>query len=217
MSQTTPTAAHLGDLRDVRYGEILLISPGDDGSLEAAVYNTIGLNDCPLDRWRALDPESLAQQFAVPVVYLNGPRFWLFDELSAFVVGEVATFGGIEARRVAKVRIPAGLELTHGPGKEAYVDIVVERDTEYRFLADRPVHSLLTPDGKTYVMQAYSQIVDPGQTIGSLAGLGERLSLPQGWRYQVDTPTEDLLMRPVAGEAHVLQDELENTYMLLAH
>ncbi|MFJ3302308.1 hypothetical protein ACIPSA_04160 [Streptomyces sp. NPDC086549] len=216
MSRTTPTAAHRGDLRDARYGEILLISPGEDGGLEAAVYNTIGLNDCPVEQWRALDAQSLARQFGVPAVYLNGPRFWLFDELRAFDVGETARFGDIEARRVAKVRIPAGIDLAHGTGKKSYADVVVERDTEYRYLAGRPVHSLLTPDGRTYVMQAYSHIVDDGQTMDSLARLGERLDLPQGWRYQVDTPGKDLLMRPVAGEAHVVQDELENTYMLLA-
>ncbi|MFF0061280.1 hypothetical protein ACFYRC_06990 [Streptomyces sp. NPDC005279] len=217
MSHTTRASRHLSGLRDARYGEILLISPGEDGHLKAAVYNTFGINDCPPERWNALDARALAEQFQVPMVFLNGPRFWTIDEVTTFQWGDTEMFGGLEARWVAEVRIPAEIDLTGATAKKFYVDSTVKRDTEYILSGGRPVHALNAPGDRTYILQAYSHTVDDSQTMESLATLGRRLRLPQGWQYQVHTPQDDLLVRTVAGEAHVVQDELENTYMLLAH
>ncbi|MFP1624173.1 hypothetical protein ACLB9X_02920 [Streptomyces sp. 5K101] len=216
MSGTTKSARHLSGLRNARYGEVLLISPDENGGLTAAVYNTFGLNDCPPQRWNALDPRALAEQFDVPMVFLNGPRFWTIDEVTAFAWGDTAMFDGLEARRVAEVRIPAEIDVTGATARKFYVDSTVKRDTEYVLSGGKPVYALLAPGERTYVLQAYSHTVDDSQTLDSLATLGRRLHLPEGWRYRVHTPEEDLVVRTVAGEAHVVQDELENTYMLLA-
>lgn len=217
MSDTTKAPRHLSGLRNARYGEILLISPGEDGHLKAAVYNTFGLNDCPPERWNALDPPALAEQFQVPMVFLNGPRFWTIDEVTAFEWGDTATFDGLEARCVAELRIPVEIDVTGATARKFYVDSTVKRDTEYVLSSGKPVHALLAPGDRTYVLQAYSHTVDDSQTMDSLATLGQRLQLPQGWRYRVHIPADDLVVRTVAGDAHVVQDELENTYMLLAH
>jgi haloalkane dehalogenase len=48
-------------VRGVRYGEVLLVT-GGPGGLEASVYNTLGLNDCPNDLWQALDADAIAKQ-----------------------------------------------------------------------------------------------------------------------------------------------------------
>ncbi|MFE3323831.1 hypothetical protein [Streptomyces sp. NPDC059176] len=214
MSHTTQAPRHVSGLRDARYGEVVLITPDKDGSLRAAVYNTLGLNDCPPEWWDALNPQALAEEFDVPAVILNGPRFWVVDEITAYEVGGTETFDGLEARLVAQVPLPAGRDVS-GPDKEYYADIVVRRDTEYVFAAGKPVYSLLAPDGKTYVMQTYAHIVDDSLTMASLSALGERLRLPEGWRFRVHEPDEDLHVRTVDGEAHVVQDDLENTYMLV--
>lgn len=126
-------------------------------------------------------------------------------------------FHGLEARCVAEVRIPAEIDPTGATAKKFYVDTTVKRDTEYVLSSGKPVHALLAPGDRTYVLQAYSHTVDDSQTMDSLATLGQRLRLPQGWQYRVHTPQDDLVVRTVAGDAHVVQDELENTYMLLAH
>jgi hypothetical protein len=47
---------------------------------------------------------------------------------------------------------------------------------------------MLTPDGRSYVMQAYSHIVDDSLTPDSLPALDDRLHLPQGWCYRARTP-----------------------------
>ncbi|MFD7440137.1 hypothetical protein [Streptomyces sp. NPDC059909] len=215
MPHSSKAPRHLSGLRNARYGEILLISPDEGGALKAAVYNTLGLNDCPPERWKALDPRSLAEEFRVPMVFLNGPRFWVVDEITAFAWGDTAVFDGLEARLVAELRIPQELGFTSTQSKNFYVDATVERDTEYVLHSGEPVHELLAPGDRTYVMQTYSHIVDDSLTMDSLAVLGERLQLPQGWRYRVRTPEDDLTIRTVEGEAHVVQDELQNTYMLV--
>lgn len=214
---TGPSArtGHLAQLRDARYGEIFLIT-SDQGQLTAAVYNTTGLNDCPVATWRSLNPRQLAQDFGVPAVLLNGPRFWTLDRLTASGAGEILSFGGLDARLVAELAIPPDLDLTGGPAGRYYRDITIRRETEWIFEAGRPVYELLTPDGKTYVMQAYSHIVDDGLTAGSLPALADRLHLPVGWHYRVRTADRELTLRAVAGRAHIIQDELQNTYMRLS-
>jgi hypothetical protein len=213
---TSPFArtSHLAGLRGARYGEILLIT-SQEGQLTAAVYNTTGLNDCPPAKWRQLDPGELARDFGVLVVFLNGPRFWTLDQIAAHAGGDIRSFGGLQARWVAELPIPPGLDLTGQTSSRYYRDITIKRETKWIFTAGRPVYEILTPDGRTYVMQAYSHIVDDSLTPDSLPALGDRLGLPQGWRYGPRIPDKDLTLRTLAGEAHVLQDELQNTYMQL--
>ncbi|MGH3200008.1 MAG: hypothetical protein ACREOE_05900 [Gemmatimonadales bacterium] len=214
MTSQPARISHLADLRGARYGEILLIT-SKEGQLTAAVYNTTGLNDCPPAAWRSLDPGELARDFGVLAVYLNGPRFWTLDQVTAQATGEILSLGGLQARWVAELPIPPGLDLTGQTASRYYRGITIKRDTEWIFAAGRPVYEMLTPDGRSYVMQAYSHIVDDGLTPDSLPALGDRLHLPRGWRYRARTPDKDLRLRTVAGEAHVLQDELQNTYMQL--
>ncbi|MFD7228671.1 ATP-binding protein [Streptomyces sp. NPDC059881] len=217
MTHTTkPTreSRHLEGMRGRRYGEVLLISPTEDGGLKGAVYNTFGLNDCPLDKWNALDGVALAERFQVPMVFLNGPRFWTIDEVTTYAWGDVEKFDGLEARWAADVRIPTDIDVSGATPRKFYVDTTVERDTEYVLDAGKPVYALVGPGGRTYILQAYSHTVDDSQTIDSLSTLGERLELPQGWRFRVHTPDEDMHVRTADNKATVLQDELENTYML---
>ncbi|MFF4044224.1 hypothetical protein [Streptomyces sp. NPDC001816] len=212
---TTHETRQLDGVRNARYGEIILISPGERGELRAEVYNTMGLNDCPPEKWSALDAVSVAREAEVPAAWLNGPRFWLMDRITASGAGDIRSFQGLEARRVAELEIPAGLDLNSRGNERFYKDLVVNRDNEWLFAAGKPVYQLLDADGRTYVMQAYSHIVDDTLTTDALPRLAHRLQLPDGWTYREDTPARDLSLRTVNGEAHVLQDELENTYMLL--
>ena len=206
--------SHLAQLRGARYGEIFLIR-SQEGQLTAAVYNTTGLNDCPAAKWRSLDPGTLAKDFGVPAVYLNGPRFWTMDQITAHGAGEILSFDGLDARRVAELPIPPELDVTGPPAGRYYRDITIKRQTEWIFAAGRPVYELLTPDRQTYIMQAYSHIVDDSLTQDSLPALGDRLHPPEDWHYRARTPDRDLTLRTVGGKAHVLQDELQNTYMQL--
>src|SRR5689334_22620284 len=80
--QSSPTATEYvlarDNLRGVRYCEILIIN-GPITKLTGTVYNTAGLNDCPADQWKALNPDAIKKQTKALAVVMNGPRYFLMD------------------------------------------------------------------------------------------------------------------------------------------
>ena len=209
-----PRPAHADDvryrdhMRGARYGEIVVVT-GGPFQFVGHVYNTLGLNDCPEATWKALDPKQIAKQWHARSVLLNGPRYFLMDRVSIANPGPVATFGGLQARHLADVKISL-FTILKGHTKP-YTENVVSRTTTYVYRAGRPVYELFSPDGREYVMQTYALIVDPNLTMTDLATLGKRLHLPSGWHYRVRTPDQDLVLK-ANGTAYVLQDELDNSY-----
>jgi len=196
------------NMRGERYGEILVVT-GGPFQFTGHVYNTIGLNDCPEAEWKALDPAKLKKEWKARSVLLNGPRTFVMDSNALARPGAVATFGGLQARHLANVAISLGTIL-QGRAKP-YTENRVARTSRYVYKKGRPIYELIAPDGRTYVMQSYSLIVDPSLTMSDLAGLGARLRLPAGWRYRTRIPAEDLILT-ATGTAYVLQDNLENSY-----
>src|SRR4051812_3515455 len=86
-----------------RYGEVLLVT-GRLTRIEATVYNTLGLNDCPDDLWRALNAEAIKKAHRARAAILNGPRYFLMDSISIVNPGgEIVTFGELQMRPLATV------------------------------------------------------------------------------------------------------------------
>jgi hypothetical protein len=193
-----------------RYGEVLLVTIGHSGP-EATVYNTFPLNDCPAPLWDKLDADALARQNDAVAALLNGPRYWLMSSIDKVATGpqETKTFGGIEMIRQATVQLAS-------QSPEPYSVNKVARHTVFHFDAGRPVFELVAPDGQRWVMQTWSQIVDAKLGLQDLPGLGRRLNLPEGWRYETRVLTERLSVDTSTRDAHVIQDDLTNTYSLEA-
>ncbi len=61
-------------------------------------------------------------------------------------------------------------------------------------------------------MQSYSQERDKDLNEQGLLTLGERLKLPKGWQYRVHKLDQDLVVRPEGGKAHVLLDDVRDSY-----
>lgn len=207
-SASAQTSGTCDNLRNVRYGEVLVVT-GGPFSFTGRVFNTLGLNNCPDAEWKKLDPAEIKKQWKARTVILNGPRHFLMDRNTLQNPGEVATFGDLKLRELAKVQISLPSVL-RGRSKP-YTENRVKRTSEYLFRKGRPIYELVAPNGNTYVMQSYSLKVDPTLTEEKLATLGNHLKLPKGWTYRVTIPKEDLFLR-ANGEAFVLQDELENSY-----
>lgn len=202
------SAATRDNMFNARYGEVLVVT-GGPFHYTAAVYNTLGLNDCPQKEWKALDPAKLKKEFKAKAIILNGPRYFLMDRNSLANPGKVATFGDLQLRHLADVPVsPANL--LRGRSKP-YEENQVKRKTEYLFRKGRTIYELVSPDGNSYVMQSYARIVDPKLSEPDLVNLGKRLALPKGWKYRAVTLDEDFYLR-ADGTAYVLQDELQNTY-----
>ena len=197
-----------GDVFGKRYGEVLLIRVGPAGP-EATVYNTFPLNDCPAELWDALDAEAIAKENGAAAALLNGPRYWLMSRIGK-KAGEpqpTRSFGGIEMIEQATVQMASN-------NPAPYSQNLVDRRAVFTFDAGRPVFELVDPDGRRWVMQTWSQVVDKNLTLDDLAGLGSRLSPPAGWRYETRTLTEPLVVDTTQTVAHVMQDDLTNTYSL---
>jgi haloalkane dehalogenase len=208
-----PTASRFTlreQMHGARYGEVLLVM-GRLNRIEATVYNTVGLNDCPDDLWRTLDTDAIKKAYRARAVILNGPRYFLMDKISIADPGEeLFDFGGLQMRRLATVPLKL-TSLLGGLRRQPYSEQPVRRTTVYVWDKGREVYELVAPDGRTYVMQSYSLQVDPTLTEAALPTLGTRLQLPEGWCYRARRLEEEWALQ-VDGEARVVQDELENSY-----
>ncbi len=199
------------ELRGKRYCEILLV--GVVGvRLNAEVWNSFGLNDCPDAAWKAIDPLALRAEREVVAALPNGPRYWLVDAIENKPAGErqTTTFGTLEMFLAATVDlgpIP--------PNFEPYTEWRVARETVFEFSGGVEIYELVSADGKVYVMQSYSQQVNASLTEAELSGLGSRLSPPAGWTYRARTIGSTLRVSTPGSEAVVIQDDLSNTYQLV--
>ena len=196
------------DVFGKRYGEVLLVRMTESGP-EATVYNTFPLNDCPAELWDALDAQAIAQQNGAAAALLNGPRYWLMSRIGK-KAGEpqpTRSFGGIEMIEQATVQLSSS-------NPQPYSVNRVDRKAVFTFEAGRPVFELVDPDGRRWVMQTWSQVVDKDLTLDDLPGLASRLNPPPGWRYETRTLTTPLVVDTTDSVAAVMQDELTNTYSL---
>ncbi len=196
------------DVSGKRYGEVLLVEIGESGP-QAGVYNTFGLNDCPAPLWSALDAQAIATENGAAAALLNGPRYWLMNTIEKAPQGprETKTFGGIEMIKQAQVALSS---MNPGP----YTVNEVSRHAVFIFDTGEQVYELIDPDGRRWVMQTWSQVVDANLSRADLAGLADRLKLPPGWTYQARVLDTPLRVDTTTEVARVLQDDLTNSYSL---
>ncbi len=204
---TTPPA----ELRGVRYCEVLIAaSKGLRVALD--VYNTIGLNECPQAEWAELDAAALNRELHADRVLLNGPRYWTIDRLegSRLLDPTPRSFHGLAMRLAGRLELSAAEALGK---REPYTRHDVVRTTTWIFEAGKPVYELLDREGHVYEMQSFS-VQHAEQSLATLATLGERLKPPSGWSFRTRVLDGELRVTAVDGVAHIVQDDLENTYQM---
>jgi hypothetical protein len=200
----------VSNLRDQRYCEILY-GKRHWLNLEVKVFNTQGLNLCPESQWKTISKEELVKKYDASFVDLNGPRYWMMDEIQAagITVNAVKeTFNGIEMNLRATIDIGLLKQIT---GSKPFSPEKINRTTNWIYKAGSPIYELVSPDGQVYVMQSYSQIVNPNLTMNDLPDLAKQLKLPAGWSYRSVVLEKDLSL-VANGIAYVLQDNLANSY-----
>jgi hypothetical protein len=193
-------------LRNVRYCEVFVVRK-HFFSTTAGVYNTLGLNDCPPEKWASLDTAKLKKEWNVTAIILNGPRYFIMDRNALEKPGKVESFDGLDARLLAELEIKP-----NSNKRMPYTENGVQRQNRYVYDRGKNVYELLSPNGIVYVMQSYSQEVDKELNEAGLLTLAGRLKLPNGWKYRTRTLDEDLVIENVGGKAYVIQDDLKNTY-----
>ena len=200
----------ISDMRGVRYGEVLAVMSRDE-KLQADVYGTQMINDCPAELWDTLNADEIAKDMGALFVKLNGPRYWMLDGLGtkvAFVEPVMREFNGLMMRRIATV------DLGDTPASLSYEERYVNRGAVFFFDAGSVVYELINPEGKAYIIQAYCVGVDPTLNQSNLGDLAGRLKLPVGWIFRSRILDEELVVDTTDHPATVVQDELENTYTL---
>ena len=194
--------------RGARYCEILLLY-FEGATINAEVWGTQGLNDCPEESWDAIEPDSIMVAYEANAINMNGPRFFLADEGGLVSLPDTTQrqYGDLDMQLVATITESIGGRQQVDP----YTASIVMRDTEFTFWAGSEVYELVAEDSSVYVMQSYSNVLDENLIEADLPGLGSRLTLPEGWSYQSRILEEPLVIRSI-NEAVVLKDDLDNAY-----
>jgi hypothetical protein len=199
--------------RGKRYCEVLLASLVE-GRLNAEVWNTYGLNDCPPDAWKALDPATIKTERGVLAALLNGPRYWLMDAIEKKPTGDrkETVFGTLTMFRAATVDLGPP-----PPNLSPYLEHRVARGAIFEYEKGAHVFELVDPTGKTYIMQSYSQQRDATLVESDLPALGTsgRITPPSGWTYRARTLDASVRVQGPGPEAAVIQDDLANSYSLI--
>jgi hypothetical protein len=116
---------------------------------------------------------------------------------------------------MGKLKPKAGEVGGHGKGPFAsYQEGVITRHSKYEWLKGSQVYLLPSPDGHTWIMQAYTNLVDKNLTQAELPNLGTKLALPLGWKFEVKTLDKDLTLVPPPPDylAHAVSDNFQNIY-----
>ena len=172
----------VNNTRDMRFCEILVVKLKG-----IEVYNTTGVSDCPSQMWDTLNLRRIRRQFRALKVEKNGPHYWMMDSQTVSF-GTKATFGGIDARWVAKLPLLTALEAA--TGSKPYKVFNPKKTQRMVYTKGKPVYELIDPDGNVYILQAH-EAKFPTDT---LAKLGEKLKLPSGWKFRTREPSEDLVL-----------------------
>ncbi|MDJ0994041.1 MAG: hypothetical protein QNI90_10730 [Dinoroseobacter sp.] len=191
----------LQDMRGMRYCEFVLVFED-----RLMIYNTTNsAAGCPGELWDKLDTNALAEEHGAKAVQLNGPKFWATDA-QTLGFGGTKTFGGIEAGYAATLPMSA---LGSGEGADPYVPFTTKKDQTLVYKAGQPVYEVVDPDGRAYVLNAFSSVVKDGDP----ANLADQLTPGDGWTFRVRVPEEDLVIVHTSEvPKKMVGDDLRNYY-----
>ena len=176
------------------------------------VFNTTTVNDCPAQWWKSLSTNNLKKELKASYVFLNGPRYWVIDEVTHIpVTPGTSVVNGMHLPMVARFHTDfQSLLRRHGP----YVDYAVNRPQIYHFQSGREIFEIINPQGKVYVLHSIS-LKYKHQSVDTLAKLKQQIHIPKGWQFKSGNLNQALSLTPKDHTIHVVMDELENTYQLI--
>jgi len=168
--------------RNMRFCEILIVK-----FRGIEVYNTTGVSDCPGQSWTDLNVRKIRRQFRALKVEKNGPHYWMMDSQTVSF-GTKASFGGVDARWVARLPLLTALEAA--TGSRPYKVFTPKKTQKMVYAKGKPVYELVDPSGNVYVLQAHEEKFP----LDSLANLGQQLKPPKGWQFRTRDLSDDLIM-----------------------
>jgi hypothetical protein len=207
------------ELRDYPYCEVIPDTVSGD-TLTEHIFNTLPFGPCLADEFAAVTEQDILDAYNAEYgasstsATINGVRHWVLDTLTS--TGGVTSSGdtlivdGIKFGLVGQLQSPVGDATI---GTDPYVVNTVQRNTIYTFKKGLQVFELTDPSGNVYVMQSYSQQMDPSLTLAKLPDIGPTNQLPAGWSYAARRLTEELTLT-ASGSTQIVNDYYRNTYQI---
>ena len=196
--------------RGALYCEMMLVRQ-NEGQLNVDLWGTQGLSYCQQTSVDALDLAAISEQYGAVQASIEGPRIWLVDSTTTAQPGEhTNVFGEIAMSKRFTVQIVP--DNTGDDENPPYVETTVAQSASYTYLHGERIFTLIAPDGAEYVMLSASLAEKADLTIADLPDLRPMMDLPEGWEYVPQILEQDLILT-VSGEAILVQDELDNTYL----
>ena len=198
---TGPCEVRALNWRGRAFYEVLFMNRVPGGPAGSGNYfNSIG---SPLEapgevtdaRFRELNADALRREYGGDGVFFNGPRRFVANGVTGIAYNNCAprVMNSITFYLYGTFEVP-NLEAFVTTAPPAYRPLVSKRTNTFIFNAGEQVHELITPEGEVYTMFSLSLKVDPSNSLERLATLGERLTLPAGWRYRVRTLDRELTL-----------------------
>lgn len=191
-------------LYNSRYCEFLLVSQFAP-TIQADVFNTVGLNECPLDEFAAASPNPAEKGYRL--VAKNGPSRWTIDGLLTVPEGEPVDMDGLETRNIGTLSPPSAVP-------PPFAEIPLSRTTVWNYRRGRTVRILVSPAGRKYAMQSYSKAAGSTLKESDLNGLGSNpgTMIPDGWEFRTKKVNQKWLTLRTRGAAYIVRDGFGNVY-----
>ena len=191
-------------LYNSRYCEFLLVKQLAP-VIQADVFNTVGLNECPLHQFEAANPNALEKGYILAVK--NGPSRWTVDGLLTVPEGEPVDMDGLETRNIGTLSPPSAVP-------PPFAEIPLSRTTVWNYRRGRTVRMLISPTNKKYAMQSYSKAAGSTLKESDLNGLGTNpgTKIPEGWEFRTKEVTQKWLTLRTRGAAYIVRDGFGNVY-----
>ncbi len=191
---------------NTRYCEIFTVNPSESGTFLVDIFNTVGLNDCPKDKWKAVDFNEVRESQGAALAAPNGPRRWVIDAITGASADAPIVLSGLEVRKV-------GVLETSSLAPEPFTVLTINRTTEWNYRKGRSLRLVISPNGTRFAMQAYTRGVDASITEKRLNRIDRRpaMALPEGWRFKTKRLKRKLVLSSV-GSTRIVRDGLGCVY-----
>ena len=208
------------NLRGYRFEEIDLFAHDVIKKvLYVSIYNTTGENagddtrdSAPQSYAAAVDAKKIAKKYQAAAAQVSPPRYWALDWF-ADRVGPVRNFDGLDAAWMGNGPAAAS-RLGPKPPPDAYRTASFPRTAIEGFKKGTKIHILDDPKGRAWVLAAYTSGGASDAAPDDLDTLGDRLKLPQGWKFRSVTLDKDLILEAKSGSAASTEDDKGDVYHL---
>ena len=216
-----PHPVKVENWRGKAFYEILFMNRTADGGGVGYYYNSLGnefaeSNDAVDARFRALNAETLKKEFGSDGILFNGPRRLVANGITgmAWEGGKERVISAIPFRVFGIFETPDLSKAVSGT-LPSYKVLVSKRTSSMTFNAGETVYELITPEGSVYSQFSLSMKIDPKNTIENLPTLGNRLTLPEGWKFRSRTLEKEMILTATADSNPpntIVLDQLEGNY-----